>query len=65
MFGSGCETLPNVRECWETLPNDRQMSRSPTGCAGMVGGLPGCLGVVEMPSRMSWSGQKTLPDVRE
>ena len=62
MSGSGCETLPNVQECWETFPDDWQMLGSPTGCAGMVGGLPGCSGVVGMPSRMSWSGQKTLPE---
>ena len=29
------------------------------------GGHPGCLRIVERPSRMSWSGQKALPDVRE
>ena len=29
------------------------------------GGPPGCLGVVERPSRMSGSGRKALPDIWE
>ena len=42
MFGSGQETLPDVR----------QLSRSPLGCPE----------VVERPSRMSAIGPETLPD---
>ena len=39
----------------EALPDVRKLSR----------GAPGCLGVVESPSRMSGSCRLTLPDVRE
>ena len=37
----------------EALPNVREWSRGPTGCAGVVGRL----------SRMSRSDQETLPDI--
>ena len=62
MSGSCLETLPDVPEGWEAIPDVRQLS----------GGLPGCPGVFGRPSRMSerptrmpWSGQETLPDVPE
>ena len=40
---------------WEILPVVREWS----------GGPPECPGVVGWPSRMSGSGRKTLPTVRE
>ena len=39
----------------EALPDVREWS----------GDLPGCLGVVGWPSRVSVSGRETLPNVRE
>ena len=62
MSGSYRDTLPDVPEGWEALPDVRQLSGGPPGCAG---GPPSCLGVVVRPSRMSWSGLDALPDVRE
>ena len=61
MSGSGRDTLPDVPEGWEALPDVRQLSCVPPGCAG---GPPGCPGVVRWPSRMSRSVQKALSDVR-
>ena len=62
MSGSGHKAIPNVRE-W---------SGGPHGNPGVVGGLPGCLGVVRKPSWKSggpsWitgSGREALTDVRE
>ena len=55
MFGSGRDTLPDVPEGWEALPNVQELSGDPSGCQG----------VVRRPSQMSRSGRETLPDVRE
>ena len=54
MFGSGRESLPDVRE----------RSRVPSGCPGVVWRYSQML-VVRMPSRMSGSGRESLPDVPE
>ena len=57
MTGSGLETLPDVQEAHpdvlEVLPDVREGS----------GGPPGYPGVVGRSSRMSGSGQETIPDV--
>ena len=55
MFRSGLETLPNVPEGWESLPDVCEWSK----------GYPKCPGVVWRPSQMSGSGQQTLPYARE
>ena len=52
MSGSGREAFPDVRQ----LPGD------PPGCPGEVGRPCGMSG---SPYRMSKSGQKVLPNVRE
>ena len=65
IFGSGQLALPDVRE----------MSEVPSGHPGVVGGSPGCSGVmgdplgcpevVWMPCQMSGSDRETRPQVRE
>ena len=62
MFGSGRETLPNVRE----------RSGDPPSCLGVVEGPVGCPGVLGRPyrlfvrpSQMSGSGREVLSVVRE
>ena len=52
MFGSGLESLPNVRGA---LPDVREWSVGPPGCPGVVG----------WPSRMSGRCRESLPDVWE
>ena len=54
MSRSGRETILDVREWSEVLPDVRGGVRKP----------PWCLGVVGSPSRMSGSGQEAFPDVR-
>ena len=63
--GSGRETLPNVREWWEPLPDVWQLSGNPSECSREVGGPFGCSRVVWRPSRMSGSGREALLDVRD
>ena len=53
MSGSGRETLPDVPEGWESLPDVREWS----------GGPPECPGVVGSSSRLFESGRETLPNV--
>ena len=55
MFGCGWEALQDVREWSETLLNVREWSRGPPRCSEVVG----------RPFRMSGSGRKFLPEVRE
>ena len=62
MFRNGWEALPDVQEWWEALTNTREWSGDPSGCPGAP---TGCLVVVGWLSRMSRSGQDTLPDVRD
>ena len=52
MSGSDRETRPEVRE---PIPDDRECTRDPLGCPG----------VIVRPSRMSGSGRESLSDVRE
>ena len=54
MSGSGRESLTDVRERSETLPDVQDWSGIPSGCPGVVG----------RPSRMTGSGRDALPDVR-
>ena len=35
MSGSGWETLPDVLEWWEALPDARMRSGGPSGCPGV------------------------------
>ena len=55
MSGSGGETLPDVPEWWEALPNIWVWAKGYSECPKIVG----------KPSRMSASGRKALPDVLE
>ena len=55
MSGSGRENPPDVRK-W---------SADLTGCAEVLGGTLGCLGMVGRPAWMSRSGRDALWDVRE
>ena len=55
MSGNGRETIPDILELSESLPEVREWS----------GGHPGRSGVVGMPSHMSGNGRETLLDVRE
>ena len=72
MFGSGLETLPDVRKPLRMTDSDRialldvrALSGDPPGWPGVVGGPYKYPGVVGRPTRMSGSGWETLPDVRE
>ena len=62
MSGSCREALLDVRSGWEALPDVRELSGDPPGCAG---GSPRFLRVVERPSWMTKNGLETIPDVRE
>ena len=72
MSGRGRETLLDVQECSEALPNVCEWLGDPSKCLGVP---PECPGTVVRPSRMSacdrepsqmsGSGREALPDVRE
>ena len=49
----------------EALPYVREWSRGPPDVLEWSGGPPGSPGVGRRPSRMSGSGPKAVPDVRE
>ena len=53
------------RSGWETLPDDREWSRRPTGCTGVVGRPSGMSASFREPSQMSGIGPEALQDVRE
>ena len=51
--------------CREAFLDVRVWSGVPRGSPGVVGGLPGCQGVVRRPSRLSGSGHKAHSNVQE
>ena len=61
MSGSGQKTLPNVRN---NLMDIQYGRLALLDVREWSGGIPGCTGVVERPSRMSVSGSEDLTDVR-
>ena len=72
MSGSGQETLPDVPEGWEALPDVRQLSGGLPGCLGGLADVQKCAedpsgssGGFGSPSQMSRSGRKSLPNVQE
>ena len=62
MSRSGRETLPDVLEWWEALPDVREWSGGPSKCPGVVGKHFRMSG---RPSRKSRTGREALPNVRE
>ena len=65
MSERGWETLPDVFEWWEALPNVRERLGDPFRHPGLVG-TPSRMSLSgRRPSRMSGRGRETIPDVRE
>ena len=65
MSGSGKEACRKFGSGQDTLTDIREWSGDSPGCPGVVRSLSQMSGVVRSPSRMSWSSRETLPDVRE
>ena len=65
MSGTSREASWMSGSCGEAHPYVREWSGDPPSCLRVVGGPPGCPGVVESRSQMSGSSREYLTDVWE